>query len=151
MWLINADGTGNRRVRDHDDGTEEAVGHESWANTEKKLFYKIRRKSEGKIYIACFDVDANQETVLTECPHNHGIATADDRYFVADCSDGPMRIVDLKTMDIRYLCHPNMTWRKGWSRFHPHPTSSNKGDRIVYSTDAYGANPGVFVVDIPKE
>ena len=150
MWLVNADGTNNRRVRDHDDGLEEAVGHESWANTEKKLFYKIRRKSDGKTFIASFDIDANKETVLTECPHNHGIATADDRYFVADWNGGPMHIVDLKTLEIQTLCNPNMTWIKGKSRFHPHPTSSNKGDRIVYSTDAYGENPGVFVVEIPQ-
>jgi Tol biopolymer transport system component len=148
MWFVGSDGSGNRRVRDHDDGTEEAVGHESWANTRKALFYKIRRAADKKIFIASFDVDAGTERVIMECPHNHGVASADDRYFIADYSGGPLWMADLATGKIEALCHPNMSWVKGMSRFHPHPSISNNGKYVVYSTDHFG-KPGVFVAALP--
>jgi len=148
MWFIRSDGSGGRRVRDHDDGMEEAVGHESWANTRKMLFYKIRRASDKKIFVASFDVDADKETVIMECSHNHGIATVDDRYFIADYSGGPMWMVDLGAKKIEPLCNPNMSWVKGMSRFHPHPTVSNNGKYVVYSTDNFG-KPGVFIAELP--
>jgi Tol biopolymer transport system component len=149
MWFIRSDGSGNRRVRDHDDGTEEAVGHESWANTQKKLFYKIRRSSDHKIFIASFDVDADRETVIMECPHNHGIASLDDRFFIADYSGGPMWIADLERKKTDVLCNPDMSWVKGMSRFHPHPSVSNDGKYVVYSTDHFG-KPGVFIAELPR-
>lgn len=147
MWLINADGTGNRRVRDHDDGTVESVGHEFWANTEKKLYFKIQR--EGKIFVANFDLNANKETVMFEMRHNHGTITTDDKYFIADDKHGEMHIVNLATGEERHLCYPYMSWVKGMSRFHPHPTVSNKGDRVVYTSDHF-EKPGVFVAEIPR-
>jgi len=147
MWFINADGSNHRRVRDHDDGLTEAVGHESWGNTSRRLFYKVKRGAP--IYVCSFDVDANKETELFELTHNHGVATVDDKYFIADDRTGPMHIVKIETGEKHALCYPLMSWRKGWSRFHPHPTMSNKGDRVVYSTDNFG-NPGVFVAEVPK-
>jgi hypothetical protein len=35
------------------------------------------------------------------------------------------------------------------SRFHPHPTFNNKGDKVIYSTDGFGY-AGVFVAEVPK-
>lgn len=146
MWLIRDDGTGNRRLRDHDDGTTEAVGHESWSNTEKKIYFKLQR--EGTIYVASYDLPTETETVLYEQRHNHGIVSLDDRYFIADDREGPMHLLDLRTGEEHPLCHPYMSWRKGWSRFHPHPTISNNGEWVVYSTDHYG-KPGVFIAKLP--
>ena len=73
----------------------------------------------------------------------------DDRHFVADYIGGPMWIADLASKKIEPLCNPNMTWTKGMSRFHPHPTTSNDGKYIVYSSDNFG-KPGVFVAELPS-
>lgn len=148
MWLINADGSNNRRVRSHDDGEAEQAGHEFWGNTSRMLYFTIRRA--GKVYFSTSNVDTGEETTLFTLDNEHGAISLDDRYIVADnrYGDGQMHIIMLETNQIKTLCYPKMSWLKNMSRFHPHPTFSSKGDKVIYTTDGYG-KPGVFVADMP--
>ena len=149
MWLTNADGSNNRRVRDHDDGDYEQAGHEFWANTEQKLYFTVRR--DGKVFFSYFDVDANTEVTMFELDNEHGTVTMDDRYIIADSKHGygEMYIVKISTGEVRVLCYQRMSWVKSMSRFHPHVTVSYKTNKAIYTTDYYG-NPGVFIADIPE-
>ena len=148
MWLIRADGSENRRVRDHDDG-EEQVGHEFWANTKRIIYFTVRR--EGKVYFSQYDVDAGRESTLFELDNEHcSISPADD-VVIADNKYGDCAML-LATLDGKTvpLCYPEMSWKREMSRFHPHPTFNYAGDKVIYTTDAFGT-PGVFTAEIPKK
>ncbi len=149
MWLINSDGTNNRRVRDHDDGQSEAAGHEFWANTEKKVYFTVRR--EGKVFFSHYDVDSGKEATLFDLDNEHGTITCDDRYIICDSKlgDGEMYIVKLETGEVRVLCYQKMSWKRSMSRFHPHVTVSYNTNKAIFTTDNYG-KPGVFIADIPE-
>lgn len=148
MWLIQADGSNNRRVRAHDDGDYEQAGHEFWGNTGRHVYFTIRR--DGKVFFARYDVDTDSEETLFELDNEHGTITQDDHYIITDSKlgKGEMYIVKLDTGEVKVLCYHNMSWKKDMYRFHPHVTVSYKTNKAIFSTDGYG-NPGVFVADIP--
>jgi oligogalacturonide lyase len=148
MWLINADGTNNRRVRDHDDGDYEAAGHEFWANTGRRLYFTVRR--EGRVFFSYFDADTNKEETLFELDNEHGTITQNDKYIICDSKrgDGEMYLVNLATKEVKVLCYQKMSWKKEMSRFHPHVTVSYNTNKAIYTSDGFG-NPGVFIADIP--
>jgi Tol biopolymer transport system component len=149
MWLINADGTGNRRVRDHDDGDQEAAGHEFWGNTGVRLYFTVRR--EGKVFFSYFDVTTNKEVTMFELDNEHGTITSDDKCIICDSKrgNGEMYIVDITTKEVKVLCYQKMSWRREMSRFHPHVTVSYNTNKAIYTSDGFG-NPGVFIADIPS-
>ncbi len=149
MWFIQADGSNNRRVRDHDDGDYEQAGHEFWGNTGKNAYFTVRR--EGRVFFSRFDVDTKKETTLFELDNEHGTVTMDDRYILCDSKrgDGEMYIVKLETGEARVLCYQKMSWLPNMSMYHPHVTVSYRTNQAIFTTDAYG-NPGVFVADIPE-
>ena len=148
MWLINADGSNNRRVRDHDDGDLEAAGHEFWGNTGRRLYFTVRR--DGKIFFSYFDVDENKEVTLFEIDNEHGTVTQDDKYIICDSKlgKGEMYMVNLETLEVKVLCYQKMSWDPKMSRFHPHVTVSYKTGKAIYTSDGFG-KPGVFIADIP--
>ncbi len=149
MWLINADGSNNRRVRHHDDGDYEQAGHEFWGNTERKVYFTIRR--EGRVFFSNFDVDTNTENTMFELDNEHGTITMDDKYIIADSKrgDGEIYIVKIATGEVKVLCYQRMSWEKSMYRFHPHVTVSYNTNKAIFTTDYYG-NPGVFIADIPE-
>lgn len=149
MWLINDDGSNNRRVRDHDDGDYEAAGHEFWANTEKAVYFTVRR--EGKVFFSKYLVEADKEITLFELDNEHGTITQDDQYILCDSKRGAgeMYQVKLENSEVKVLCYQKFSWGPGTSRFHPHVTVSYTTNQAIYTTDAYG-KPGVFVADIPE-
>jgi Tol biopolymer transport system component len=149
MWLINADGADNRRVRDHDDGDQEAAGHEFWGNTGVRLYFTVRR--EGKVFFSYFDVTTNREVTMFELDNEHGTITSDDKYIICDSKrgNGEMYIVDIATNEVKVLCYQKMSWKKEMSRFHPHVTVSYTTSKAIYTSDGFG-NPGVFIADIPS-
>jgi oligogalacturonide lyase len=148
MWLIQSDGSGNRRVRDHDDGDYEAAGHEFWGNTGRRLYFTVRR--DGKVFFSYFDVDANKEVTMFELDNEHGTITQDDKYILCDSKrgEGEMYMVNIATSEVRVLCYQKMSWERKMSRFHPHVTVSYATNKAIYTSDGFG-KPGVFVADIP--
>lgn len=149
MWLVQADGANNRRVRDHDDGDYEAAGHEFWGNTARRLYFTIRR--EGRVFFACYDVDEDREQTLFELDNEHGTITMDDRYIICDSKrgQGEMYMVRLADNRVEVLCRQNMSWRPDRSMYHPHVTVSYRTNKAIFTTDGFG-NPGVFLADIPE-
>ena len=149
MWLIHADGSGNRRVRDHDDGDYEAAGHEFWGNTGKRLYFTVRR--EGKVFFSYFDVTENKEVTMFELDNEHGTVTQDDRYVICDSKrgNGEMYIVKIETGEVRVLCYQKMSWLKTMSLYHPHVKVSYHTNKAIFTSDGFG-KPGVFVADIPE-
>ena len=149
MWLINDDGSNNRRVRDHDDGDGEAAGHEFWGNTKKQLYFTVRR--EGLVFFSYYDVDADKEVTMFELDNEHGTITANDKYIICDSKrgEGEMYIVNIETGKVDLLCYQKMSWARKMSRFHPHVTVSYNTNKAIFTTDGYG-KPGVFIADIPE-
>lgn len=149
MWLYNLKTGENCRLRDHDEGTAEQVGHEFWANHSRKVYFTMR--GDGDIRVAVYDVDSDTEQVLMHLNNVHGTLTQDDAYFISDSrpSQGEMYIVKLATLEKRLLCHHNMSWIKGMSRYHPHVTVSHSTNQAIFTSDGFGKNPGVFLADIP--
>jgi oligogalacturonide lyase len=153
MWLINADGSNNRRVRERNDGENEAgghAGHEFWANTGgRRIFFTVRHS--GKVFFSVIDLDKHTEEVLFELDNEHATVTQDDKYIITDSSrgNGEMYIVSLATKEIKVLCYHNFSWSGSeMSRLHPHPTVSYTTRKCIYTTDGFG-KPGVFIADIP--
>ena len=148
MWLIHADGTGNRRVRDHDDGDYEAAGHEFWANTEKAVYFTVRR--EGKVFFSKYLVEEDKEITLFELDNEHGTVTQDDKYIICDSKRGAgeMYQVKLENNEVQVMLYHKFSWAPGTSRFHPHVTVSYTTGEAIYTTDSDG-KPGVFVAEIP--
>jgi Tol biopolymer transport system component len=153
MWLINADGSNNRRVRSVDDGEFASAGHaghEFWANIGRRIYYTVRL--EGKLYFSTIDLDTGKEETLFELDNEHGTITQDDKYVITDSSrgNGEMNIVNLATKEKKVLCYHNFSWSGAeMSRLHPHPTVSYNTRKCIYTTDGFGPKPGVFVADIP--
>jgi oligogalacturonide lyase len=149
MWLVRADGTENRRVRDHDDGDAESVGHEFWANHSRTIYFTVRR--DGGVYFSKYEVDTGVESTLFRLDNEHGTISPDDRWIVVDnrYGDCANQIIRADGSDeARALCFPNMSWIPNMSRFHPHPTFNNKGDVVIYCSDGFG-KPGVFTAQMP--
>jgi Tol biopolymer transport system component len=162
-WLINADGSNYRPVRDCvDRDREEAVSHEFWANTSRKVYFTIRKQREGKTYIACVDLETNKEETLFEVNTAHGTITQDDKYIICDSKgdNGEIWITSLATRERKPLCHHNFIWAERGvssrdevlkaSRLHPHPTVSYTTNKCIYTTNDVVNNAGVFIADIPS-
>ncbi|MBQ7064050.1 MAG: PD40 domain-containing protein [Firmicutes bacterium] len=149
MWLIQSDGSNNRRVRDHDDGDYEAAGHEFWANTEKALYFTVRR--EGKVFFSKYLVDEDKEITLFELDNEHGTITQDDKYIICDSKRGAgeMYQVKLENNEVQVMLYQKFSWAPGTSRFHPHVTVSYTTGEAIYTTDCDG-KPGVYVAEIPE-
>lgn len=150
MWLYDLASNRSRRLRDHDEGTAEQVGHEFWANHSRRVLFTMR--GDGNIRVAEYDLDQEKEQVLMRLNNVHGCLSQDDAYFISDSrpSQGEMNIVKLATMEQRVLCHHNMSWVKGMSRYHPHVTSSYASDQVIFTSDGLGGQPGVFLADIQR-
>lgn len=147
MWLVNYDGSNNRPVRKQVEG--EQVGHEFWANKSKKVFFTLYREDGN--YIKNYDVDKNEEETIIKIDNCHSMIDPNDRFVAADNNHGKadeLFLVDIETRKAHVLCYPKMSWAKGTARFHPHPSFSSKGDKVIYTSDA-GGSAAVYVAEIP--
>lgn len=153
MWLIDADGSNNRRVRIDPDGDAVHCFHESWSHHEKVVYFTMRIRAENKTYFTRRNIETNEETIMFPLDQFHMSISPDDTMIAGDNKEGDrqIHIINMANAEVKSLCYPNMSFRGGpiASRFHPHPTFNNKGDKVIYSTDGF-AYPGVFVAEVPK-
>lgn len=145
MWLIQADGTANRKVRVTPEG--ERVGHEFWANRSRTVYFTVYRGEESEIRRK--SLDSGEESLVIALDNCHAAIDPNDRWLVADNNRGraeEMFLVSLATLESRVLCYPKFSWKE--SRFHPHPTFSPQGDRVVYTSDRDGT-AAVYIARVP--
>lgn len=146
MWLIRSDGSENRKVRETPKG--ERVGHEFWANKSRTVYFTVYRGEASEIRVK--NLDTGVESLLVALDNCHSAIHPADRWLVADNNRGKaddMFLIDLKTRKVETLCYPRFSWKE--SRFHPHPTFSTKGDRVVYTSDFEGT-AAVYVARLPE-
>jgi Tol biopolymer transport system component len=146
MWLIKADGSENRKVRETPAG--ERVGHEFWANGSRTVYFTVYRGEASEIRVK--NLDTGVESLVVALDNCHAAIHPRDKYLVADNNRGKaddMFLIDVATKKIEVLCYPRFSWKE--SRFHPHPTFSTKGDRVVFTSDVEGA-AAVYVASLPE-
>jgi len=145
MWLIRSDGSDNRKVRDTPKG--ERVGHEFWANKSRTVYFTVYRGEASEIRVK--NLDTGVESLVVALDNCHAAIDPTDRYLVADNNRGKadeMFLVELATRKVEILCYPRFSWKE--SRFHPHPTFSSRGDRVVFTSDVEG-NAAVYLARLP--
>lgn len=146
MWLVNADGTDNRPARNTRQG--DRIGHEFWANESKAIYFTIYHGSKSEI--RCIDLKTKEERLVISIGHCHSMIDPHDRFLVADNNRDEnadeLFLIDLSSQKSQILCRHRMCWSN--LRFHPHPTFSPTGDRIVYTSDFEG-QPAVYLAEVP--
>ena len=146
MWLIRADGSDNRKVRETPKG--ERVGHEFWANRSRTVYFTVYRGEESEIRLK--NLDSGVESLLVTLDNCHSAIHPQDRYLVADNNRGKaddLNLIDLATRKVETLCYPRFSWKE--SRFHPHATFSTRGDRVVFTSDFEGT-AAVYIARLPE-
>lgn len=145
MWLVNADGTNNRPVRKAVEG--DRLGHEFWANKSKAIYFTLNHGSKSEIRL--LDIETQEEKIVLDIDNCHSMIDPDERFLVVDNNRGngdEIFLVDLSSQKVQILCRHRMSWSN--YRFHPHPTFSPTGDRVVYTSDREGQH-AVYLVEVP--
>jgi oligogalacturonide lyase len=147
MWVVRADGEGNRPLYRETFG--EWVTHEVWWDARRALFTiwpkdeKMRSRPHG---IASIDLDGTF-VLHSQFPYWHVTGARGSRYAVADTFAGDIFRVDLETGEKILLTAGHRT---GLSGPHPHPTLRPDGRQVLFVSHHFG-NPDLFLVELPPE
>jgi oligogalacturonide lyase len=166
MWLINEDGTNQRKVKDHEAG--EACTHEFWVPDGSKMMYVSYKKGSSDRWICVVDpVTLKNEAVLTMPPCSHLYSNYDGSLAVGDGCDTPpdvqdtashqhendpfLYLFDLKNKTTKKICQHNSSWkvyRNDRQVTHPHPGFTPDNKRVLFTSDFEG-EPAVYLADLP--
>ena len=167
MWLINADGTNLRKVKEHAPG--EACMHEFWVPDGSRLMYVSYTKGEQARTIWAADpVSLANECIMTMPPCAHLMSNFDGSLLVGDGAgqlgdvedksghafeaDPYIHIFDMRTRRHRKVCRHDTSWHeyKGNTQAtHPHPSFTPDDKQILFSSDREGGLPGLYLADVP--
>ncbi|MBS1209905.1 MAG: ogl [Proteobacteria bacterium] len=166
MWLINADGTKLRKVKEHAPG--ESCMHEFWVPNGSKLMYVSYTKGEQERTIWAADpVTLENENIMAMPPCAHLMSNFDGSLLVGDGAgqlgdvsdkdahafeaDPYIHVFDMKTRSHRPVCRHDSSWReyKGNTQAsHPHPSFTPDDKRVYFSSDREG-KPALYLADLP--
>ncbi len=151
LWLVNRDGTGNRRLwqREH---ALQWITHESWIRGRRELAFV-----DWPHGMRAVQVDTGELRWITRFPAWHAHPDASGRWFVCDTNfpDIGLHRFDAGEDRAQKLCEPRSSsvgahWagpfpyndgpRKVYApqHTHPHPRPSPDGRRVLYTSDAGG-------------
>ena len=151
LWLVNRDGTGNRRLwqREHKD---QWITHESWLRGRRELAFV-----DWPNGMRAVNVDTGQLRWLTRFPawHAHPDATASWIACDTNYPDTGIHRFNLGEDAAEKLCEPRASsvgahWAGPFpyndgprevyapQHTHPHPRPSPDGSRVLYTSDASG-------------
>jgi oligogalacturonide lyase len=151
LWLVNRDGTGNRRLwqREH---TLQWITHESWIRGRRSIAFVDWPHGMRAIH-----VDSGELRWITHFPAWHAHPDASGRWFVCDTNfpDIGLHRFNVGDDQAEKLCEPKSSsvgahWagpfpyndgpRKVYApqHTHPHPRPSPDGRRVLYTSDAGG-------------
>ncbi len=149
LWLINADGTGQRPllVQTHFEG----VGHEFWSQDGKRIYATCNggRQPQGLWVV---DVASGEERcVLAGACVGHGAANGDQDRFVIDdlyndCKTG-LWMSRKGSIEPELLCQTGVSWAGKAQEAHPHPRFLPDGKRVSFTSAMSGASE-VYIVEL---
>lgn len=159
MWLINEDGSGMRKVRQHQPG--ESFTHEFWVPDGSALYYVAHQEGDAKRYLFRADpatLENRQLMAIPPCSHlmsNHdgSLVTGDGAPHKTgniDLNDPFIWLFDLNTGTQRALCQHNTSWKvlDGDRQVtHPHPSFSPDNQWVLYTSDAEGM-PALYLAKV---
>ena len=162
VWIINRDGTGNRRLYQRAPG--EWITHESWIPGRRELAFVDWNKG-----IRAINVDSGSERRVTSFNAWHAICNCDGTMMVADTNFPDIGLQLFNPLDgigePITLCYPAASsagahWNGPFpyedgpikvyapQHTHPHPTFSPDKRSIVYTSDISG-HAQVYEAEIP--
>ena len=168
MWMINRDGTNERKVHEHQPG--ESCTHEFWIPDGSALAYVSYMKGQQQRYIRKYNPDTDEDSLVMEMPAcSHLMSNHNGILYVGDGSGSPVDVKDTcsykikndpwiyilnsKNKKIHKLVKHNSSWRvQNGDRqvTHPHPSFSPDNKYVLYSCDAEG-EPALYMAKIPEE
>jgi oligogalacturonide lyase len=164
VWVINRDGTGNRRLHRRSPG--QWVTHETWLPGRRELAFVDWPHGVRAIHL-----DTGQERCVTGFNAWHAVARRDGAAMVADTNFPDVGIQRFDPIDGRGepapLCYPCASsvgahWNGPFpyedgpievyapQHTHPHPSFSPDGTRVVFTSDR-GGFAQVYEVTVPQE
>ncbi len=154
VWVINRDGTNNRRLYSRDVGKREWITHESWIPGTRELAFVDWPKG-----IRCVHVDTGRERRVTSFNAWHAICNRNGTLMVADTNFPDIGLQIFNPLDgigkPKTLCAPRSSsigehWKGSFpydngpiqvyapQHTHPHPSFSPDGTLVVYTSDKSG-------------
>ncbi len=166
MWLIDADGTRLRKVKEHAPG--EACMHEFWVPDGSKLVYVSYVKGEQERFIWAADpVTLENECLMAMPPCAHLMSNFDGSLIVGDGAgqlgdvadkdghafeaDPWIHLFDTRARKHRKICRHDSSWQeyKGNTQVnHPHPSFTPDEKRVLFSSDREGCC-ALYLADLP--
>lgn len=153
LWLINRDGTNDRRLLERSNPLQ-WVTHESWISGRRELAFVDWPHGMKAVH-----VDTGQTRTITEFPAWHAYPNDTGQTFVCDTNFPDIGLHVFPSLgsanDVRFLCKSEATsigdhWAKPFpynngpvkvyapQHTHPHPRFSPDGKFIVFTSDRTG-------------
>ena len=151
MWLVNADGTGNRPL--YKETPDEWVTHEAWVDKDLVYFVimgflpRLRLHPTG---IASINVRNDATQILGQIERggfSHCNGSRDGRWAVGDSGPGNIHLIDLRTGEV-ILLSTNHVMRPD----HAHPTFHPNGREILIQSGLIsgGMKLDIMTIGIPE-
>lgn len=146
MWIVNADGTGNRPF--YAETYDEWVTHETWWTDDRMLFTiwpkddAMKQKPHG---IASVSLKDFSHTIHDQFPYWHVCGTSDGKFAIGDTFDGRLIMIRIATGERRLLTQGHRP--KGMTS-HQHQSLDPSGRRLLFVSSKFG-NWDLMSVEIP--
>ncbi|HED3855355.1 oligogalacturonate lyase family protein [Enterobacter soli] len=159
MWLINADGSNVRKVRQHAPG--ESFTHEFWVPDGSALYYVEHKENDPKRYLCSADPQTLENRQLMSIPPcSHLMSNLDGALIVGDgaphntgdisLNDPFIWVFDVRAGTQKAVCQHNTSWKvlDGDRQVtHPHPSFSPDNKWVLYTSDEEGM-PALYLAKV---
>ncbi|MDR7938597.1 oligogalacturonate lyase family protein [Enterobacter soli] len=159
MWLINADGSNVRKVRQHSPG--ESFTHEFWVPDGSALYYVEHKENDPKRYLCSADPQTLENRQLMSIPPcSHLMSNLDGALIVGDgaphntgdisLNDPFIWVFDVRAGTQKAVCQHNTSWKvlDGDRQVtHPHPSFSPDNKWVLYTSDEEGM-PALYLAKV---
>lgn len=151
MWIVNADGTGNRPL--YEENPTDWVTHEAWIDKDHVYFLimghldRLRKKPSGLFSI---NVRTNKLQPLGQLDYGSGFwhcgGTSDGKWAAVDNFEGEVYLINCKTGE-RTLLTANHIMKPD----HTHPSFSPDNKRVYIQSGHFsnGEKLALMLIDIP--
>lgn len=152
MFLINADGSGNRPL--YVETPDEWVSHEIWQDKDHVLFNliahlpRLRKKPAGIISI---NVRNDEVMLYDQAPGRgywHCAGTSDLKWAVGDTFTGELHLINIVTGEVTLLSTHHYPRTENIPDVHSHHTISPDNTRVLFNSGLLG-NQDIMIQTIP--
>ncbi|QMR75034.1 oligogalacturonate lyase family protein [Enterobacter sp. RHBSTW-00175] len=159
MWLIDADGSNVRKVRQHAPG--ESFTHEFWVPDGSTLYYVEHKENDPKRYLCSADpLTLENRQLMAIPPCSHLMSNHDGTLIVGDgaphntgdisLNDPFIWVFDVRAGTQKAVCQHNTSWKvlDGDRQVtHPHPSFSPDNKWVLYTSDEEGM-PALYMARV---